>query len=77
MGNMTAGKYLLKVSGCQMSFRDAETLAGQLQQAGYTPADNEAEADVIVFQTCCVRETAERKIYGQINQLKALKIDKT
>lgn len=73
---MTVGKYLLKVSGCQMSFRDAETLAGQLQQAGYTPADNEVEADVIVFQTCCVRETAERKIYGQINQLKALKIDK-
>lgn len=73
MESMTTGKFLLKVSGCQMSFRDAETLAGQLQQAGYTATDSETNADVIIFQTCCVRDTAERKIYGQINQLKALK----
>lgn len=73
---MTTGKYLLKVSGCQMSFHDAEILAGQLQQAGYIPTRNETEADVIIFQTCCVRETAERKIYGQINQLKAIKKNK-
>ncbi|NLG85688.1 MAG: tRNA (N6-isopentenyl adenosine(37)-C2)-methylthiotransferase MiaB [Firmicutes bacterium] len=73
---MIAGKYLLKISGCQMSFHDAEAIAGQLQHAGYAPTNNELEADVIIFQTCCVRETAERKIYGQINQLQALKRNK-
>ena len=74
---MAARKYMLKISGCQMSFRDAETLAGQLQMAGYLPTNNEAEADIIIFQTCCVREAAERKTYGQINQLKGLKEKQT
>ena len=73
---MAAGKYMLKVFGCQMSFRDGESLAGQLQQVGYLPTDDESKADIIVFQTCCVRESAERKIYGRINQLKGLKNNK-
>ncbi|HHV56680.1 MAG TPA: tRNA (N6-isopentenyl adenosine(37)-C2)-methylthiotransferase MiaB [Firmicutes bacterium] len=59
-----------------MSFHDAEVLAGLLKQAGYTEAAAPAEADVIVFQTCCVRETAERKLYGQVNELRGLKREK-
>lgn len=73
---MAQGKFLLKVAGCQMSFHDAEVLAGLLKQAGYTEAAAPAEADVIVFQTCCVRETAERKLYGQVNELRGLKREK-
>lgn len=73
---MARGKFLLKVAGCQMSFHDAEVLAGLLKQAGYTEAAAPAEADVIVFQTCCVRETAERKLYGQVNELRGLKREK-
>lgn len=70
------GKYLLKVAGCQMSFHDAEVLSGLLRRAGYTETTDTAEADVIIFQTCCVRERAERKIYGQINELGRLKRNK-
>ncbi|MGB9825363.1 MAG: tRNA (N6-isopentenyl adenosine(37)-C2)-methylthiotransferase MiaB, partial [Desulfofundulus sp.] len=73
---MVQGKYLLKVAGCQMSFHDAEVLSGLLRRAGYTETTDTAEADVIIFQTCCVRERAERKIYGQINELGRLKRNK-
>lgn len=67
------GKYLIKVFGCQMSFHDAEMLSGLLDEAGYQEVSDPSDADVIIFQTCCVREGAERRIYGQIDELRALK----
>lgn len=56
--------------GCQMSERDAETLAAISRKAGYVPVDSIEEADLVIINTCCVRESAENKIIGKIGQLK-------
>ncbi|TCL35911.1 tRNA-2-methylthio-N6-dimethylallyladenosine synthase [Anaerospora hongkongensis] len=59
--------------GCQMNENDSERLAGQLRSTGYQHTDNMEQADVILINTCCVRESAEKKIYGKIGELKRLK----
>ena len=59
-------KYKILTWGCQMNIHDSETIAGILQNMGYSPADTLKEADVIILNTCCVRENAERKVYGRI-----------
>lgn len=59
--------------GCQMSERDAETLTAISTQKGYTPTKDLEEADLIIINTCCVRESAENKIIGKIGQLKKYK----
>ncbi len=66
-------KYYIRTYGCQMNERDSETVAGILADLGYMRATSEEEADLIIFNTCCVRETAERKIYGRLNELRPLK----
>jgi len=66
-------KYFIRTYGCQMNERDSETLAGILVAMGYRRAARMEEADLIIFNTCCVRETAERKIYGRLNALRPLK----
>jgi len=66
-------KYLINTFGCQMNAHDSEKLAGIIEQMGYTATDDEKQADLIVFNTCCVRESAENKIYGNIGHLKHLK----
>lgn len=66
-------KYHIRTYGCQMNERDSETLAGILADLGYTRTASVEEADLILFNTCCVRETAERKIYGRLNELRPLK----
>ena len=58
---------------CQMNENDSERLAGQLQAAGYDYTEEMAQADVILINTCCVRESAEKKIFGKIGELKRLK----
>lgn len=68
-----SGKYHLVVFGCQMSEHDAEILAGQLEQMGYQKADSQADADIILLVTCCVRETAENKVWGLLGRLRKLK----
>lgn len=68
--------YHLMTFGCQMNERDSEILAGQLHDMNYEPAMNVEEADLILLNTCCVRETAENKILGRIGDLKALKSKK-
>lgn len=65
--------YHLMTFGCQMNERDSEILAGQLHEMKYEPTDKMEEADLILLNTCCVRETAENKILGRIGDLKALK----
>lgn len=62
--------YDIRVFGCQMNEHDAEKLAGMLEEMGYTKATDGEQADVIVFETCCVRENAELKIYGHLGILK-------
>ena len=66
-------KYLIYTYGCQMNARDSETIAGILDSLGYAPTENEREADLILFNTCSVRENPERKIYGKVMQLRQLK----
>src|SRR5690554_5559184 len=62
--------------GCQMNERDAETMRGLLVHMGYTMTDRTDEADLILFNTCSVRENPERKVYGRVGLLKELKAKK-
>lgn len=66
-------KYYIHTYGCQMNNRDSETIAGMLQHIGYEPTNEQKDADVIIMNTCCVRESAENKIYGHIGELTHLK----
>ncbi|WXJ87151.1 tRNA-2-methylthio-N(6)-dimethylallyladenosine synthase [Moorella humiferrea] len=59
--------------GCQMNQRDSEMMADLLQAAGYEPVDDEAEAGLIILDTCCVREKAENKVYGKLGQIERFK----
>jgi len=62
--------------GCQMNENDTERLAGQLKSLGFNETETKEQADVIIINTCCVRESAEKKIYGKIGELKRLKAEK-
>ncbi len=62
--------------GCQMNVADSERMAGLLGKIGYTLTDDADRADLILINTCCVRATAEDKIFGQIGRFKSLKREK-
>ena len=70
-----ARKYLIETFGCQMNFHDSERMAGLLEQAGFEAADDAADADVVVINTCSVRERAEEKLYTRLGELRELAID--
>ncbi|WP_407652287.1 tRNA (N6-isopentenyl adenosine(37)-C2)-methylthiotransferase MiaB [Acetivibrio straminisolvens] len=72
---MTAKKklYYLATFGCQMNEHDSEKLAGMLAEMGYAETDNMNGSDLIIYNTCCVRENAELKVYGHLGPLKHLK----
>ena len=57
-------KYLIKTFGCQANEADSEKMAGILHRLGFTEADNESEADLILLNTCAIRETAETELSG-------------
>lgn len=59
--------------GCQMNESDAEHYAGQLSELGYARTEELVRADVILVNTCCIRESAELKILGKIGELKRVK----
>mgnify|MGYP000081476880 CR=1 FL=1 len=65
--------YFILNYGCQMNESDAEHYAGQLEEMGYARADDFHNADIIVVNTCCVRESAEKRILGKIGELKRVK----
>ena len=65
--------YYIYTYGCQINESDSERLAHQLESVGYVPTEEVTAADLIILNTCCVRETAENKIYGRIGELKHLK----
>ena len=67
-----ARKYLIETFGCQMNVHDSERMAGLLDQAGYEPTTEDVEADVIVINTCSVREHAEEKLYTRLGELRVL-----
>lgn len=65
--------YYINTYGCQMNVHESEKLAGILEKAGYSEAKEEAAADIIVFNTCCIRDTAEKKILGNLGDVKRFK----
>src|SRR5262245_34583127 len=65
-------KYLIETFGCQMNYHDSERMAGLLEQAGYDRTDDDREADVIVINTCSVREKAEEKLYTRLGEIRMM-----
>ncbi len=65
--------YRVRTYGCQMNVHDSERLAGLLEDAGYTAAPDGADADVVVLNTCAVRENADNKLYGNLGHLRPVK----
>ncbi|MFY9914591.1 MAG: tRNA (N6-isopentenyl adenosine(37)-C2)-methylthiotransferase MiaB, partial [Nocardioidaceae bacterium] len=61
--------YEVRTHGCQMNVHDSERLSGLLEDAGYLRATPGTDADVVVFNTCAVRENADNKLYGNLGQL--------
>lgn len=66
-------KYYIETWGCQMNEEDSEKLSGMLKSIGYSKTDNLNEAGIIIYNTCCVRENAENKVFGNLGELKHLK----
>lgn len=65
--------YYIITYGCQMNVHDSEKLAGMLEKMGYHPAERIEEADIILINTCIIRENAELKVFGKVGSLKQLK----
>lgn len=59
--------------GCQMNEEDSEKMSGMLKSMGYEKTENRDEASIIIFNTCCVRENAENRVYGNLGELKKVK----
>lgn len=69
-------KYSINTFGCQMNENDSERLSGMLAEMGFIETKNINESDLIIYNTCCVRENAELKVYGHLGALKKLKLEK-
>ena len=67
------GTYFIQTFGCQMNERDSETIAGMLEEQGFLLADERKDADVIVINTCSVRENADNRFFGQLGVVKKIK----
>ena len=65
-------KYFIETYGCQMNVHDAERMAGLLEQSGYDRAESDVDADLVVINTCSVRERAEEKLYTRLGELKEM-----
>ncbi len=66
-------KYYILTMGCQLNENDSEKLCGMIEEMGYEPTDNYQEADLVIFNTCCVRENAEDRLFGKLGELKKVK----
>ncbi|MET7303829.1 tRNA (N6-isopentenyl adenosine(37)-C2)-methylthiotransferase MiaB [Embleya sp. NPDC005575] len=73
---MTARSYEVRTYGCQMNVHDSERLSGLLEDAGYVRAPKGESADVVVFNTCAVRENADNKLYGNLGHLAPAKAER-
>ena len=65
--------YTVETYGCQMNVHDSERIAGLLDEAGFIPALSGTQADIVVFNTCAVRENADNKLYGNLSFLAPIK----
>src|SRR5207237_1220968 len=73
--DLMARKYLIETHGCQMNVHDSERMAGLLEQAGYEATQDDRDADVIVINTCSVRERAEEKLFTRLGEIRQMAID--
>ena len=71
-----ARKYFLETFGCQMNFHDGERIAGLLEVDGYERTDDERAADLVVINTCSVRERAEEKLYTRLGEIREASIER-
>ena len=69
-------KYAILTMGCQLNENDSEKISGMIEQMGYTKTENPKEADLNLFNTCCVRENAEDRLFGKLGELKKIKEEK-
>ncbi len=69
-------RFYVRTYGCQMNEHDSERIAGLLAADGMEPTDDLESADVVVLNTCCIRENADNKLYGHLGRLKALKAER-
>ena len=69
-------KYTILTMGCQLNENDSEKLCGMLDEMEYERTENQKEADIALFNTCCVRENAEDRLFGKLGELKKLKEEK-
>jgi tRNA-2-methylthio-N6-dimethylallyladenosine synthase len=76
MGENSVKRYLIETWGCQMNQHDTEKMAGLLEGLGYASTEDPASADLILLNTCSVREKAESKVFGRLGRLRRLKIDR-
>jgi tRNA-2-methylthio-N6-dimethylallyladenosine synthase len=70
---MPARTYFIRTFGCQMNEHDSERIAGLLESQGYSRAASADVADLVLLNTCAIRENADDKLYGNLGHLKALK----
>lgn len=66
-------KYSILTMGCQLNENDSEKIAGMLEKMGYSEIDDYKKADLVIFNTCCVRENAEERLFGKIGEIKKIK----
>ena len=66
-------KYLILTMGCQLNENDSEKLCGIMEEMGYSKTENLQDADLVVFNTCCVRENAEDRLFGKLGEVKKVK----
>jgi tRNA-2-methylthio-N6-dimethylallyladenosine synthase len=66
-------RYVIRTYGCQMNEHDSERIAGLLEADGYVRAESDDDADVVVLNTCCIRENADNKLYGNLGHLRPWK----
>lgn len=66
-------KYNILTMGCQLNENDSEKLCGMLEEMGYAKTEKSEEADISLFNTCCVRENAEDRLFGKLGELKKIK----
>ena len=74
MGN--GKKFYIRTYGCQMNEHDTEVMAGIFMALGYEPTNTVDDANVILLNTCAIRENAENKVFGELGHLKPLKLEK-
>ena len=66
-------KYNVFTMGCQLNENDSEKICGMAEKMGYTKTENIADEDLVIYNTCCVRENAEEKLFGKLGEIKKQK----